>query len=50
LKQILKILGEKDRICLISYNSEANILTPFLRLNNENKIKLKKEINLLKGG
>lgn len=37
VKYILKVLGEKDRICLISFDSRATVMTPFLRICKENK-------------
>ena len=34
LKYLLKILGNNDRICLISFDDKAKILTPFLKIND----------------
>lgn len=37
LKYLLKILNDKDRICLITYDNNAKVLTPFLRNSENNK-------------
>jgi len=43
LKYLLKMLNE-DRICLISFDTNAKILTPFLRNREDNKKELKDAI------
>lgn len=49
LKYLLKILNEHDRICLICYDTEATILTPFLRNTKENNKELKEAIKFIEG-
>jgi len=49
LKYLLKILNEDDRISLISFDSKATILTPFLRNTEENKAQFKKAIKNITG-
>lgn len=49
LKYLLKLLNSNDRICLISYDCNAKVLTPFLRNNEENKEDLKKAIKYIDG-
>jgi len=44
LKYLLKMLNEDDRICLISFDTNAKILTPFLRNREDNKKELKDAI------
>lgn len=49
LKYLLKIMNENDRITLISFDSKATILTPFLRNNATNKDTFKKAIKQVVG-
>ncbi len=49
MKYILKVLGEKDRICLVSFDDKAKVMIPFLRICQENKQKIKDQINDIKG-
>ena len=49
LKYILKVLGEKDRICLVSFDNKAKVMIPFLRISHENKERIKGEIDQIKG-
>lgn len=52
LHQLLEMLNEDDRICLVEFESEAKRLTPLLTLTIENKNILVQAINRLvsKGG
>ncbi|KRX06270.1 hypothetical protein PPERSA_06241 [Pseudocohnilembus persalinus] len=49
LKYLLKILNDKDRICLITYDNNAKVLTPFLRNSENNKQELKNAIQNVQG-
>ena len=49
MKFLLKVLNEDDRICLVSFDTKATILTPFLRNNEKNKADLKMAISRVTG-
>ena len=50
LNILLDFLTEKDRLQLISFNSEAERLTPLKKMNDLNKLYMKKVISNIRAG
>jgi hypothetical protein len=49
VRYLMKTLGEEDRLCLISFSTDSEVLTPFLKNNETNKPRFKKLLKSLKG-
>lgn len=47
IRYVLKVLSDKDRISLISFSNQSEILIPLLKNNSDNKNKIKKTLKNL---
>ncbi len=50
LESILDLLGEKDRLCLIEFDSSAKRITNLLQMKKSNKVDFKEKIDALEPG